>query len=978
MRALAGHHVRSPLIEVPMPSLRLSSVCLSLAAALAASGAQAGGPPPVHEPVGFLNFASPQVNPIVVAADGAEIYVANTTSGTVNILVPSPLRPARQVDVGVEPVSLALKPDGTELWVSNHVSDSISVIDLVKGSPSYRDVIETIQMLDAAFATQFDEPTGIAFASNAKAYVALSSRDQIAVIDTNTYQVTGFIPVRGSEPRAIAVRNGLLYALAFENGNKSEISACATPNGSNVIGGQCTLGLPQLQTFVTQPNLPLATKNIVIDPQVPDRDLFVYSTATDQEVAVVSGLGTLGYGLAVDANGRAFVTQTDARNQVNGNHLEVLATLQNRMFDNELAAVTCSGTSCGAPATPLNLEPGGTTHANSLATPYGIALSGDGSVALITAAGASRLASFSTALSGGPLAVLNVGAIPKGVALHSPSGATGTAYVLNSLDNTVSQVALGAGGSLSLLATVAVGRDSTPPAVRRGAIAFNDAFASTSGNFSCGSCHPDANVDQLLWRIGGECSAIGCPAGDEPRTTMPVRGLKNTVPLHWDGTLGDPFGGGNGSVGFAGAGGTDCALGDADGDHDCFLDLVNASLSGVMCDQSGSCPPGGNELSAQEKDDLATFLASVSYPPARSRRIGDRLSRLADPTPATQGGVAVSALKGFADFFINQDGGVQPRSCADADGGCHALPLGATTNSATLNGFDAPTLRGLTDRTLQFSIGITNAEEILTFGTAGNEPGFVWDPNVGFREQATFGAAFLVFDAVYGVRPQHIFEMTEEASTGTSGATGRQLTLNTATATSQQTLDLMNALEAADGRGAVNLRGSGSRNNQSIVLSFIAGSYTNGTVTLTPAQLRAEAAVGTTFLTLTAHLRQNSGSAPQPLLATAAAPNTSSAIGDPPLPAFTASTTNPPALTLAGTTVSATAWILVDGAPVTGTLTCVAGSTGGMCNAGNVSVDLTANPGTGLHMLQVQNPMGLTSNEIPLCVGTATDCQTAQ
>lgn len=948
-----------------------------LVATLASAAASAGGPP-VHEPVGFQSFASPQVNPIAVSANGAEVYVANTTSNTVSVLTASPLQTVALIDVGVEPASIAIRPDGSEVWVSNHVSDSISVIDVASGSASFRTVVETIQVLDAAGATQFDEPAGIAFASNDKAYVALSSRDQIAVIDTHSYQVTGFIPVRGSEPRAIAVRGGLLYVLAFENGNQSEISACPTPAGSNVIGGQCTLGQPQLIGFVTQPNIPGATKNIVIDPQVPDRDLFVYNTANDQEVATVSGLGTLGYGLAVDANGRAFVTQTDARNQVNGNHLEVLATLQNRMFDNELASVSCTASGCGAP-TVLNLEASATTHANSLATPYGVALSADGSVVLMTAAGASRIASFSASLSGGSrLATLDVGAIPKGIALHSPSGATGTAYVLNSLGNSVSKIALGSGGSLTLLASYGVGLDPTPLAVRRGAIAFNNAFASSSGNFSCASCHPDANVDQLLWRIGGDCSAIGCAAGDEPRTTMPVRGLKNTLPLHWDGTLGDPFGGGNGSVGLAGAGGTDCALGDADGDHDCFLDLVNASLSGVMCNQAGSCPPGGTLLSAQQRNDMASFLASVAYPPARGRRIGDNLSRLADPTPARQAGVAVSAVKGFAGFFVNQDGGGQPRSCADADGGCHALPLGAATNSATLNGFDSPTMRGLTDRSLQFSLGITNAEEILAFATAGNEPGFVWDPNVGFREQSTFGASFFVFAPIYGVRPPHIFEMFEEASTGTSGATGRQLTLNTATANAQQTIDLMTALEAADQRGAVNLRAVGLRAGVRQVLSFNGVVYTDTVISRSPAQLRAEAASGTALMTLTAHLRDRTRTTPQPLLATAAVPDTASAIGDPPLPSFSASGSNPPAVTLAGTDVSVAASIVVDGAPAAGTLTCGAGSVNGYCTAGNVSIDLATNPGAGLHLLQVQNPVGLFSNEVPLCVGTATSCQTAQ
>ncbi|MBM4382762.1 MAG: beta-propeller fold lactonase family protein [Deltaproteobacteria bacterium] len=687
-----------------MPLLRLLAVSFSV---LAPTLALAGGAS-VHEPPGFQTFASPQVNPIAVSPSGHEIYVANTSSNTLSVLTASPLRQVRQVDVGLEPVAVAVKPDGSEVWVANHVSDSISVIDVAAGSASFREVVETIQVLDGALATQFDEPAGIAFAGNGKAYVALSSRDQIAVIDTTSYQVTGFIAVRGSDPRAIAVRNGLLYVAAFEANNQSEVSACATPFGSPIVGGQCTLGLQQLQTFVTQPNIPGATKNIVIDPQVPDRDLFVYDTATDQEIATVSGIGTLLYGLAVDANGRAFLTQTDARNAVNGNHGEVLITLQNRMFDNELAAVTCTSGGCGS-VTTRNLEASGTTHANSLATPYGIALSADGSTLLMTAAGASRIASFSTNLTGAALDTLDVGAIPRGVALYSPSGATGTAYVLNSLDNSVWQVALGANGALTHVASVTVGRDPTPAAVRRGAIAFNNAFASTTGNFSCGSCHPDANVDQLLWRIGGDCSAIGCAPGDEPRTTMPIRGLANTVPLHWDGTLGDPFGGGNGSVGLNGAGGTDCALGDADGEHDCFLDLVNGSLSGVMCDQANACPPGGNELSAQERDDLARFIAAVAYPPARMRRVDDDPSRLADPVPATQGGVATSAVKGFAEFFANQDGAGQPRSCGDNDGGCHALPLGTATNSATLDGFDAPTMRGMTDRTLQFSLGVTNA-----------------------------------------------------------------------------------------------------------------------------------------------------------------------------------------------------------------------------------------------------------------------------
>ena len=142
--------------------------------------------------------------------------------------------------------------------------------------------------------------------------------------------------------------------------------------------------------------------------------------------------------------------------------------------------------------------------------------------------------------------------MPRGVALKSTvGGAPQTAYVLNSFENTVSVVDVSNPDSIAETTQFAVGNDPTPAEVRRGRIAFNSGFASSNGSFSCGSCHPDGNTDQLMWRIGAECFLGGCVAGeDEPRSTMPIRGLKNTLPLHWAGNLGDPFGGGNGDVGF--------------------------------------------------------------------------------------------------------------------------------------------------------------------------------------------------------------------------------------------------------------------------------------------------------------------------------------------------------------------------------------------------------------------------------------------
>ena len=980
---------------------------LAAASLLAAPAAEAGAPRK-HEPIGFQLFESPQVDPLVLSADGATLYVAHTTANAVQVVSVGSGVAVQRIPVGMEPVSLALRPGGQELWVANHVSDTVSIIDIAPASPTRWKVIDTIQAIDGAGVSRFDEPAGIAFTGDgAKAYVALSSRDAIAVINADTRTVTGSIKVRAQDPRAIAVRNGRLYVAAFESGNRSELSACPTGSPPFLSGSppQCTLGALDLVDFATNPNLPGLDKNIVADPQLPDRDLFVYDTTTDTEVSVASGIGTLLYGLTVSSAGRVFITQTDARNTLNGIEGENLIDLDNRMFSNEVAAVTCNPT-CGA-VTVRDLEPANPTHATAMATPYGVALSSDESTLVVTLAGSSRLAVLSAAtLATLGVVDLGVGAgefgqqIPKGVALRSgPGGVPETAYVLNSMENTISVVDLAEPASPVHTGKIPFLGDPVPDELTRGRVAFNNAFASSTGTFSCGSCHPDANVDQLLWRIGGACFFGACTGNDEPRTTMPIRGLKDTLPLHWDGTLGDPFGGPDGAVSNAGNVPPSCDLGGPDGDLDCFRHLVDGSLSGVMCEQSGGCASGPSGLpgllDGGERDEMARFLASVAYPPARSRRIDDTISTAASPVPVPNGngtpsGLNANALTGFQDFFTNQGGQANPNTCADSDAGCHTLPLGAATNSQTLQGFDVPTMRGMTDRFLQFSLGITATEETLVLansglgilGVSGLETPIRWNAADGLREITTFGVAFLVFQGVYNTRPLHTFQMFEEASTGFSGAQGRQVQLNQRTTGGgllAETETHLAALELADGRGLVNLRGDGMRAGAPVTLSFRSdGLYKNGndSVSLTRAQLISEAQTGTLVLALTAHLRSNWGAAhgAQPLLAPTGT-GSNGVTGDPPLPVVASgSASNPPPITLVGTSVRPNAGVLVDGQPVTATISCSVDPGTGFCAPGNLSIDVNQAVALGLRLLQVQNPAGPLSNEMPVCVGNAGNC----
>ena len=162
--------------------LRMGTMVVGMSlSALALSYAQ---PAPL-DVIGHPTFMSPHASPIVVS--GGYVFVVNTPADTVDVIETSSHAIVTRVHVGIDPVGLAVRPDGKEVWVANHISDSVSVIDTDPARPTHLQVIATVQDFDPVTrATRFDEPVGVAFASNEKAYVALSSENQIAVINVVT------------------------------------------------------------------------------------------------------------------------------------------------------------------------------------------------------------------------------------------------------------------------------------------------------------------------------------------------------------------------------------------------------------------------------------------------------------------------------------------------------------------------------------------------------------------------------------------------------------------------------------------------------------------------------------------------------------------------------------------------------------------------------------------------------------------------
>ena len=881
--------------------------------------------------VGHPEFLSPQASPI--ALSGGRVFVANTPADTVDVIDAATRKVVGRINVGINPVGIAVRPDGKEVWVANHVSDSVSVIDNNSKSPTYLQVIATIQDFHPVTkATRFDEPVGVAFANNEKAYVALSSENRIAVINVATRAIEKTLPINAQDPRAIVVRGDRLYVIPFESNNQTQLSG-----GTGPLDGNLTTFDGKKHVVDNNNVLSIgAVVDVVKHPKVPDRDLYVFDTKTDALVEVVDTLGTLLYGLTVDSKGRVFITQTDARNDVNGRagtKKHGLAELENRAFLNRITKVEPGDGK--SRKSFIDLEPLPPNHpekGQALATPYAIQVSGDDSTLVATAAGSDQFFTLD-AKTGEVLGRAEVEAIPQGIALESAeSGKPARAWVLNAGADSVSLVDLANPAQPNVVETIPL-EDPTHPAVKRGRIAFTTAKASTTGTYSCASCHPDGHTDQLIWVLATPIVT----GGDQimPRTTMPCRGLRDTAPFHWDGIPGDPYGGNN----SANVHGAVPPNSDPNVPESSTRNLVDGALAGTMKQVDDTAKNEEGKLGAltkAERDDMATFLLSVPYPPAQRRAYTNVLS--------------ADAVNGFKLFHIEGDHDPskrKPNVCGD----CHRMPFWVSTNTPG-TGMEAPTWRGAYDRWLILPQGRLNLidfdffRKITELGTPERE---LWRFSWSGRKR---------FDPVW--------DMVLEGSTGFPGAFARQVTLgkdsvDPKTERSSLTFDLLNAMEQASREGSVVLQADGvfidGEKSAHASLRFDpkhdGGGYDTGEgdrAVYSRAQLVALAKEGKFVGTFTARLGAKVDvDNPQPALWTLGPIQEQR--GHQVFPVVHPGNT---VLTLSGRHIRDNAEVFVDGRRAEGSVT-VEGEA--------VKVGLAALPDLGIHFLQVQNPDGLMSND---------------
>jgi len=129
---------------------------------------------------------------IALTPDGSEAYIANYLSNTVSVIDNVTFENISTINVGINPSGIAITPDGTKAFVSNYGGASVSIIDIAS-----KEVVAVVPV--------GQNPSAIAITPDStKAYVANRNDGNISVINILDFSVTNTIPV-GQRPDGLII-----------------------------------------------------------------------------------------------------------------------------------------------------------------------------------------------------------------------------------------------------------------------------------------------------------------------------------------------------------------------------------------------------------------------------------------------------------------------------------------------------------------------------------------------------------------------------------------------------------------------------------------------------------------------------------------------------------------------------------------------------------------------------------------------------
>ncbi len=151
---------------------------------------------------------------VTVKRDGSRAFVSSQRDGIVYLIDtrnPASPQPLHPVATGSHPVALALSNDESKLYVANAHSDTISVVDPVREMAVKTILLRPSDLSGIAGAT----PTNLTLsADNSTLYVTLGDMNAVAIVDTGSSTLQGYIPAGWYPSGVVATPSSLLIANA--------------------------------------------------------------------------------------------------------------------------------------------------------------------------------------------------------------------------------------------------------------------------------------------------------------------------------------------------------------------------------------------------------------------------------------------------------------------------------------------------------------------------------------------------------------------------------------------------------------------------------------------------------------------------------------------------------------------------------------------------------------------------------------------
>ena len=663
----------------------------------------------------FVNWETPHVSPIAMTPDGTKLLVCNLADNRLEVFSLTSGSPVAvgAVPVGLDPCSVRARTN-TEAWVVNHISDSVSIVDLT--------TLNVTATLDTA-----DEPCDVVFAgAPERAFVSCSQANTVQVFDPASLGTAPTnIAIDGEDPRAMAVSTdgSEVYVAIFESGN-----------ATTILGGGAVSNLGFPPNVVDDGDGPHGGTNpppndgLNFDPPIngalptpPEVGLIVRKDANgdwfddnggdwtakvsgadagdsgrpvgwdlpDHDVAIIQTSGlTVSYAtrlmnicMAIGVNpvsDEVTVVGTEATNEIRFEPI-----VKARFTRVNIGIVDPSGPTT---TSVVDLNQDHLTYSDaqitaqsdtgtasqalrdmSIGDPRGIVWNSAGTKAYVSGMGSNNLVVIDGNGDRAGLAdTIEVGEGPTGVALDETRNQL---YVVNKFAGSISVVS-----TTTELETSQVSFfDPSPTAITTGRKHLYDTHKNSAlGQLACASCHVDARMDRLAWDLGDPSGSMktfnqNCLAGVDtgcedwhpmkgPMTTQTLQDIIGQEPLHW--------------------------RGDRDG-----IEEFNGAFLGLQGDDVN--------LTVPEMQEFEDFLATIHFPPNPFREFDNSLptnlpltGHFSDGRFSGGGGLAAGAQLPNGNA---QDGLDIYRPPRQLDGSfacvtCHTLPTGMGTDTVVTGG----------------------------------------------------------------------------------------------------------------------------------------------------------------------------------------------------------------------------------------------------------------------------------------------------